>query len=548
MASKLIVIQQDSSRKYEVELSKEETRIGRSPLHSDLVLDGDRVSRRHALVRRVGQSFYVVDLESANGTFVNGQRVKQQQLRNKDTVTIGNFSLVYAETDTLPAIEYANKPAGSTIVLRDPRQIGLSGSVPLTSAADRGLGGEKDDLESLRRKAETLSRLYELSQILRSVFSLKDIFKKVAEMLFRTTQADRFVVLLKDPSTGDLAPFATEMLSGPASLAGETITISRTILDKVLSDRVSLLSIDAQSDERLGQALSLVMQKVHSVMCAPLLAKDEVLGVIYVDCQQQMKVFTPENLDMLNALAAQTSMAVDNAMTHDQLLKEALARATYGRFMPKHVVEQILADPKALSLGGTNQVVTTLFSDVRGFTTLAEGQPPEVVVQLLNEYFSEMTPIVFDSGGLLDKYIGDGLMALFGVPYEGEDSAFRAVSAAVAMQRRMVALNEELKEKGLPEIAIGIGINTGTVTIGYIGSEQRTDYTVIGDAVNLSARLEKQAEPWQILISRSTLEELGWRFSVKAVGEIKVKGKTVPVQVFEVVWKEPARVVPPTRL
>jgi adenylate cyclase len=279
------------------------------------------------------------------------------------------------------------------------------------------------------------------------------------------------------------------------------------------------------------------MQRIRSIMCAPLIGAKGIIGVIYVDCQMRGKTFSADDLDMLNALAAQTSLAVDNATTHDQLLKEALARAAYGRFMPRHVVEQILIDPEALCLGGTNQEVTVLFSDIRGFTGLAESLAPETVVKLLNEYFADMTPIIFSHRGLLDKYLGDGMMAVFGAPYPSEESAANAVAAAIDMQRRMVSLNEELAEAGLPQIAIGIGINTGTVTVGYIGSEQRTDYTVIGDTVNLTARLEKQAGPWQILISQRTLEAVGGRFPVSMFGEVQLRGKSLPVQVYEVVWR-----------
>jgi adenylate cyclase len=129
-------------------------------------------------------------------------------------------------------------------------------------------------------------------------------------------------------------------------------------------------------------------------------------------------------------------------------------------------------------------------------------------------------------------------MALFGVPYEQSDSASRAVRAAVALQQEMIKINEKLKSKGLPEITIGIGINTGNVVVGYIGSEQRTDYTAIGDPVNLAARLEKRAAPWQILISNSTLIATGDEFRINPVGQIQVKGKAEPVEVYEVLWRE----------
>jgi adenylate cyclase len=467
-------------------------------------------------------------------------------LSNHDTISIGNYALVYEEQEGLPSISFDNMQMGA-VVLRDPERITLS--APKTQASDdqKSVPSLPEDVDALRKKAETLSRLYELSRVLSSVFSLKEIFKKVSEMIFRTTRADRFVVLLRDPVSGELKPFATEFRSPSAPLHGTTISISQTVLDRVVGERVALLSYDAQTDERLKQSRSIVMQQVRSVMCAPLLGKEGVLGVLYVDSQRLMQVFTPEDLDMLNALAAQTSMAVDNAITHDQLVKEALARAAYGRFMPRHVVEQILADPEALSLGGTNQSVTVLFSDIRGFTTIAESLPPEIVVRMLNEFFSDMTPIVFGHRGLLDKYIGDAVMAIFGAPYPSDDSAAGAVAAAIAMQRRMLTLNEELKEAGLPQLGMGIGINTGMVTVGYIGSEQRTDYTVIGDAVNLAARLEGEATAWQILISAATLAAIGNSFRVKPVGELPLKGKSLPVQVYEVIWRPEDQPIPITK-
>ena len=179
-----------------------------------------------------------------------------------------------------------------------------------------------------------------------------------------------------------------------------------------------------------------------------------------------------------------------------------------------------------------------LFSDVRGFTSMSGGLPPETVVQLLNRYFAEMTPIVFQYQGLLDKYMGDGLMALFGVPYQIQEAAVNAVLAAVSMQHRLSQLNLEFDERGLPEIEVGIGINTGIVTVGYIGSEQRTDYTAIGDAVNLAARFEKLAQAQQILIGQSTLEAIGDRFPIRACGETQVKGKSEPQPTYEVLWKQ----------
>ncbi|HJQ25930.1 MAG TPA: adenylate/guanylate cyclase domain-containing protein [Blastocatellia bacterium] len=541
MASKLVVTDTRTNHTFDYQLTRPETRIGRAGDRSDLVLDDGQVSRVHALVRRTPNGYMLVDLDSANGTWVDEQRVKEKPLSDGDTFAISKYTFEFKAGSGTTTLNYENQPVGGTVFMRKPDD--LAGSVPkLDRAAMAGSDPNAQSVidtyvQTLLKKAETLSRIYELNQMLSGDFALEAIFKKVSEMVFRLTPADRFLVLLRDADTGDLHRAATEFRN-PARTATGEITISRTVVDRVLQEGVSLLSLDTTLDQRLVSAKSIIMQNIRSVMCAPLLGKSGALGVIYVDCTEPMKILREDDLDLLNAVAAEASIAVDNAITHKQLVREELARAKYRRFMAPHVVDEILKNPDALNLGGTNSCVTMLFSDVRGFTSMSENLEPEKVVQVLNEYFADMTPIVFEHRGMLDKYMGDGLMALFGVPLQCEDAATNAVAAAIAMQRRMEAVNRDLRSMGMSEIAIGIGINTGTVTVGYIGSEERTDYTAIGDAVNLAARLEKQAQAGQIIISRSTRDFIGDHFPVRPAGEVYVKGKAHSVQIFEVLWRE----------
>ncbi len=541
MPSSFFVKDTETHRTFNFDVTLDQTRIGRAADRNDLVLDDAQVSREHAILKRIRNSYMLVDLNSANGTWVNGQRIKERIIANGDSATIGKYTLEYRAEPGALSVSYDNHQLGNTVFLRTPGE--FTSVVPqmdkaAIAAADPNSKSVLNYIETLTKKAETLARIYELNQVLGGDFSLEAIFKKVSETVFRLTPADRFLVLLKDTGTDTLSTVATEFRNPERAKAGGEITISRTVVDRVTTERVSLLSLDTMADARLHEAKSIVMQNIRSVMCAPLLSKDTVLGAIYVDCQEKMKILREDDLDLLNAVAAVTSIAADNAKTHERLVREELARAKYRRFMPPHVVDEILANPNTLNLGGTNTNVTMLFSDVRGFTTMSEKLVPQVVVQILNEYFADMTPIVFEHQGMLDKYMGDGLMALFGVPYEREDAAVNAVSAAIAMQRRMESVNRDLRAIELSEIAIGIGINTGPVTVGYIGSEERTDYTAIGDAVNLAARLEKQALGEQIIISRSTYDELGGRFPVRPAGEILVKGKMLPVQIYEVLWRE----------
>jgi len=541
MTAKIVIKNSESGDSFEFDLTRDETHIGRAADRNDVVLEASQVSRQHAIIKRSRQAFTLIDLNSANGTFMNGERVKEHVLRNGDSFSISKFTVEFKDAAGAPSVRYASHEIEGTMVMRTPGEI--SAVIPQMDKAaisQTGPGSKSvlDYVEVLRKKAETLARIYELNQMLGSDFSQEEIFRKVSEMVFRLTSADRFLVLLKDSDSGELSTVAAEFRNPGSAQAGAEVTISKTVVDRVIAERISVLSFDTHSDQRFVEAKSIVMQKISSVMCAPLLRKNDVLGVIYVDCRETLKLLREDDLDLLNAVAAETSIAVDNALTHKRLVREELARAKYRRFMPPHVVDEILKSPNTLHLGGSNSCITALFSDIRGFTSMSEKLQPQVVVQILNEYFAEMTPIVFDYQGLLDKFMGDGMMALFGVPYACDTAASNAVAAAIAMQRQMTVVNEELKTLGLSEITIGIGVNTGTATVGYIGSRDRTDYTAIGDSVNLAARLEQRAEAGQILISRSTLDAIGGQFPVRPCDRIMVKGKQESVEIYEVLWQE----------
>jgi adenylate cyclase len=273
-------------------------------------------------------------------------------------------------------------------------------------------------------------------------------------------------------------------------------------------------------------------------MCAPLIAGSAVHGALYADRLNQTASFTRDDLELLCAITAQTAVAVENVRSHERLAREEVARANYSRFMPEYVVRQMLEHPESFKLGGVNQTITVLFADVRGFTRLAEHAPPEQVVQLLNQYFSAMSDIIFAHNGTLDKYIGDGLMALFGAPTSTPDDAANAVTVAVEMQRRIQKLNEDFSAAGLPEISIGVGLHTGEATVGYIGSERRTEYTAIGDTVNLASRLESNSKGGQILLSEATLKAIPpSRFSLRQNAPLTVKNRVQPVEIYEALWQ-----------
>ena len=208
----------------------------------------------------------------------------------------------------------------------------------------------------------------------------------------------------------------------------------------------------------------------------------------------------------------------------------------FSRYVSKDVYEQLVANPSLAALGGARRHMTVLFSDIRGFTTMSEKGSPEDVVSQLNELFTRMVAVVFAHRGTVDKFVGDMIMALYGAPLDDEDHAEHAVQTALAMITTLDQLNREWAGQGKPQLDIGIGINTGEMIAGNVGSDTIMSYTVIGDAVNLGARLESLNKEYgtRIIISDATRERLKGRYDIQPLGDVVVKGKTKPVAIFEV--------------
>ncbi|WP_224367216.1 CHASE2 domain-containing protein [Hyalangium versicolor] len=210
-------------------------------------------------------------------------------------------------------------------------------------------------------------------------------------------------------------------------------------------------------------------------------------------------------------------------------------RTTFQHYLDASVMEQVLAHPEKLKLGGERRELTVLFSDIRGFTTLSERLSPEQLVAFINEYLTPMTDVVFENGGTLDKYIGDAIMAFWGAPVDQPDHALRACAAALGFLDTLAQLRSRWRAAGLPEVDIGVGINTGLMNVGHMGTQNRFNYTVMGDAVNLASRLEglTKAYDTRILISAATYTQTRGRVTARRLGVVRVKGKTEPTDLYE---------------
>jgi adenylate cyclase len=220
----------------------------------------------------------------------------------------------------------------------------------------------------------------------------------------------------------------------------------------------------------------------------------------------------------------------------EDITQEQRLMSTLCRYVTREIAEEVLKQKGQMRLGGTKQPVSILFSDIRNFTAISESLEPEKIVEFLNDYFGSMVQEIFAEQGTLDKFIGDGIMAVFGAPISRPDDPVRAVRAARGMRRSLRAFNARQRTRGGVEIDIGIGISHGESLSGNIGSEQRMEYTVIGDSVNLASRLEglTKNHPYKILINDQIYEQVRGQFDCVLLGEERVKGKAQAVRVYGV--------------
>jgi adenylate cyclase len=290
------------------------------------------------------------------------------------------------------------------------------------------------------------------------------------------------------------------------------------------------------ADSRFDGSKSVFLQKIRSAMYAPLWRKDTVIGVIGLNSVRFDNQFTQDDLKLLEAIGSQSAMILEQASLNEQIREEEILRSRLERFLSPQVAEMIATGSQETIdnvMEPTELTATIVFTDIIAFTQLAEKIPPRETNMILNQYFSMVTDIIFRHDGTLDKYIGDGLMAVFGAPMERQDDAERAILAAKEMREKLAAMMAK-KESHTRKFDIRIGINTGRVVAGNIGSPRRMDYTVIGDPVNIASRLESIAEPNQILIGEETYETIKDRFEIRKIGPQKVKGKSAEIMVYEV--------------
>ena len=385
------------------------------------------------------------------------------------------------------------------------------------------------DPQQLRVDYERLRLTWELTRDIGLERDLDQLLHKILMSLFKFVNADRGVILLREPD-GSLAPKSAHRRDGTDA----PIQVSSTILNHVITERASVLTHDASMDFAASKGKSMILNRISSAIVVPLLHEKDVLGALWLD-SESLAQFQQKDLELVTAVGNQAAMFIENNLLARNIEKEIVNRERFSRLLSPNVAEQVLSGKLEIKKGGVHVPECTVFnSDIRGFTRMSEGATAGVINELLNDYFELMVETVFKFEGTLDKFMGDGIMAFWGAPMTHPDDAIRSVSCALEQMEVLGKFNRRRVEGGNPPLAVGMGLHTGPLVAGYVGSSKAMSYTVIGDTANTSARLCGIALAGQIIVSEYTLARLGPRFEVEELAPATLKGKEKPLRIFNV--------------
>lgn len=460
--------------------------IGRAapgqPIDLDLAPD-TAVSRRHARITYENDAYWLEDLGSRYGTWVNDQKITvKRRLMPGDKVKMGR----------------------TTMEMFIPEDGILDSKVKATELPPDLLLTKEIDLSSIKTIRRRLLAFYELGLALGTVDAVEPLLKTVVEHLCKVVpDAQRGALLLQENDGLTAKAYAPEQIQPSVSLN----------LAKLAIAKQAAFTWRRGAPGETGMLFdSVIRHGTQAAMYAPLIWKDEVLGVVFVDNFEKRQAFDEDDLRLLMAMANQVAMFVKNHVLQQDLRRQEVIRSNLMRQFSPQVAERLrllLRESEGLQLGGERaEPVTILSLDVRGFTRLSAQMEPHEVVAMLNELFGICTPIIFKHNGTIDKYVGDAILAVFGSPDPDDQQWEKAVRAALELQQAIHELGQARKNRGLPVCRVGIGLHTGPVLHGFIGSEEHMEYTIIGDTVNRASRYCDGAGPGEVVISEGVYQQV----------------------------------------
>jgi adenylate cyclase len=549
--------------------------IGRKEDNS-IVLTCAKTSKYHATVERSKEDpepprldapgwYWLRDRNSSNGVKLNDVYISQSTpLAHGDQIQIGTILMrfyyileseqelphAYSSRDTFKQNQAFNSQRSSfaspdhiNLVTILPSERKYEETVSIRTELDEPLVhdfpkvDETHDLTTLKEDYEKLRLAYELSKM-SYTSDVQDHLTKMLDLMFSVLPVDRGVVLLVDKSTSLLVTNMVKLREGKG-YEGREILLSSTILQRVYRTRKSLITADAFEDPDLGKAKSIAIGQIRSVLCVPIIAHDDVLGIVHLDSKDRINTFLEKDLSLVQTIINQTALQIENSILFATLQTEIRVTEQLQRFLPPQVVSRMVKKEGIISKGGREVSGTIVFVDIRGFTRLSEKSSPSEVFDLLNDYFERLVQIVFKYNGIVDKFIGDALMAVFGTMddplADPTPSVLNSVHAAMEFKIAIAELNLDRQRHGKEPIAIGVGLNTGRLMSGFMGASQRMEFTCIGDTVNLASRICDYANVNQVLLSEETARYVQGRIDVRFFEVRQFKGKVQETRVYEAV-------------
>jgi adenylate cyclase len=371
--------------------------------------------------------------------------------------------------------------------------------------------------------------LYELARDLSSSLELEVVLDKVMDRVITLMKASRGFIVLVDPVTGTISEPTRGRGADPERT--RLFVGSKTVIEQVVRTGQAVVSTDAKVDDRFKGQQSVILQNLRSIIAVPLVTKGKVIGAVYIDSPFHAAIFEEKDKDFLQAISDLAAIAIDNARQYE---RSELLRALFELHVNKQVTDYVLArsDRATPFLHGERREVTMLNSDIAGFSALSQRMEAEELVDFLNRYFERMIDVVLAHGGNIDKFQGDGMLVVFGAPNPMLDHAAQALKAARGMVDEIDRLNRELVDAGQPGISVGIGLDTGFVVAGHVGSERRLEFTLIGVPVNNSSYLSK-VRPARVLMSETTRDLLPPGFEVTDYEPMLLKGAIQPQAIYQ---------------
>lgn len=531
-----LVIEQPGIPPMTVELQSAETSLGRAE-DNDIALVADEVSRYHAKIYLKSDQTLLHDLKSLNGTYVNRQRVVQRLLEDEDEIWLGSKCRIVFHDDPQEIRDLRKSESSLKLEVKKIAQDMDNVTAQMTMIGHRAPAESGPptppavELEKTRRAFRRLNAIYKAVKLVASDFDLQKRMSDVLDLAIEETGAERGFLMLREEDSEELRVQVAREMGQELKASSPSMGIAH----RAAIEGEPVLMTDSDHDSKFGARESVIRQRIAAAMCVPLQIENRILGSLYVDTRSHDISFTEEDLELFQAIANQSALAIENVRLYERMVESEKRRANLSRFLSPGIVEHLLSEEKEIQLGGQKRNVTILFCDIRGFTPLSEGLTPDLLVELLNEHFGAMTEIIFEHHGTLDKYIGDAVMALFGAPFVNENDAALAVRAALAMQVHNDELNKERARNGLPQFELGIGVNSGEVFTGYIGSPKRMDFTVIGDHVNVASRLSSIAPGGKVIVGEGTYAAIKDLVDVRSAGTPVLKGKSEQINAYEIV-------------